>query len=599
LYRKIGRASEKYFLYYVNSEMFRYLVHIVLSVILGLLAGGGGVLFHSLLEFMRFLFEGQSIKHLGGLLGDYYIVLVPVMGALMTASMRAFYPELGREQGVITVIKAIILRKGLIPLRETVFHFFAPIISIGTGAPLGPEGPSARIGSGIGSLMSQVFRLNRNDMVMYTAAGAGAAISAVFNAPIAGVFFGIEVVLLNDLRNRALSALIISSVVADIKSRAFLGNARVFTIPHYSLGDVYAAPFYFGLALFCGILALLYFAMLDSMKSFFSGSSMLRNPLVRILPVALVFGFVLSVYPTLYGIGYSTINDVLNAQIPPADVAFILGFKMVFLVLFLAAGGFGGSFAPSLSLGAFGGYLFAVAANGMFSMNLDPTAFALVGMGGCLSAINSIPLTSILLVFEITNDYKFILPLMLASVISYLVVIYYKKGTVYTLELMNAGIDVSRRGEMDILGRIHVSSIVRRDMETVDYSMPFRKLMDIIINSRYGDVFVVDGRGGLRGIITLKGVRQALLDNDLADLLIAGDLLLEVPAVKEEDPLTVAIQKMKLFEIENIPVVSPDHEGRLVGIITHRDIIHAYERILNDLDDSESITGRGGYSGRP
>ncbi len=282
---------------------------------------------------------------------------------------------------------------------------------------------------------------------------------------------------------------------------------------------------------------------------------------------------------------------MLSNSIPALEVAFLLGLKMIFLILFLHTGAYGGTFAPSLSLGAFGGYIFAEAVNGLLPVYLDPAAFALVGMGGVLAGINSIPITSILLVFEITNDYKFILPLMLVSVISYLVVLYYKKGTVYSLELMHDNIDVSRRGEIDILRKIYVSSILRKDMDTVNYRLPFRKIMDVIINSRYGDVIVVNEKGGLVGIITLKDVRQALMDNDLVDLLIANDLVMDIPAVTEEDPLTVAIQKMRKYEIENIPVISSDHKNTFVGIITHKDIIQTYDRMLEDMDNTESITG--------
>jgi len=575
--------------YYIESEIFRYISHILLSILLGLLAGGGAILFHYLLENMRFLFETRSLKGFRDL-PAYFIIIIPVIGGIITSFMTLFLPEIAAKKGVLTVIKSIILKKGFIPVKETIFHLIAPIISIGTGVPLGPEGPAAKIGSGIGSYMSQKFRLSKNDMIMYTTAGAGAAISAAFNAPIAGVFFGIEVILLNDLKNRALSALIISSVVADILSRAYLGNVRVFTIPHYEVGNVYHYPFYIGLAVLCGITALLYFRMSDGFGFILNEKLKVFNPFLRLLPVTLIFGFVLFRYEELFGIGYNLVNSVLAGQIHIEALIILFMLKVVFLALFIQAGAFGGTFAPSLGIGALLGFAYAVLMNSIFGIHLDPTAFALVGMGGVLSGINCIPLTSILLVFEVTNDYKFILPLMLASILSYLVIIYFKKGNIYAIALMNENIDMSKRGELDILGKINAGMILRKDMDIVDYRMPFRELLRIIINAKYGDVFVVDGERKLLGIITLKDVRQTLLNNDLVDLLIAHDLIVQVPVVSESDPLTHAINKIKQYDIENIPVISDTGENLLSGIITYKDIMQSYNSMLDEASHTEHLT---------
>lgn len=577
--------------YYINSEIFRYISHIILSILLGLFAGGGAILFHYLLENMRFIFVHHSFKEFSELPVHFKIV-IPVLGGIITCFMTLGLPDIAARKGVLSVIKSIILKKGLIPVKETIFHLFAPIISIGTGAPLGPEGPAAKIGSGIGSYMSQVFNLNKDDMVMYTTAGAGAAISAAFNAPIAGVFFGIEVILLNDLKNRALSALIISSVVADILSRAYLGNTRVFLIPHYDTGDIYSYPFYIILAILCGMTALIYFKLSDYFGFLLNEKLKIFNPFLRLIPITLLFGFVLIRYEDLFGIGYNLINDVLSGQIQFRSLMILLVLKILFLVLFIQAGAFGGTFAPSLGIGALLGFLCAIFLNMLFGVHLNPTAFALVGMGGVLSGINCIPLTSILLVFEVTNDYKFILPLMLASIISYLVIVYFKKGNIYTIALMEDNIDMSKRGELDILSKINAGTILQKDMDVVNYRMPFKELLRIIINAKYGDVFVTSDNKQLLGIITLKDVRYALMNNDLADLLIARDLIVEVPVVRESDPLSFAINKIKQYDIENIPVISDMPENKLAGIITYRAIIQSYNRILDEADQTEHLTKR-------
>ena len=570
---------KKYSRLYLKSDLSKYVVHIIASVIIGIAAGFGAILFHYLLEKMRHFFEPGHVHHLFKI-DKSVIIIIPVVGGLLCALMTVLFPIVAREKGVISVIKAIILNNGLIKLRVTLFHLFAPIIAIGTGAPLGPEGPAAKIGSGIGSFMSQVLRFTRDDMMMYTAAGGGAAISAVFNAPITGVFFGIEVILLNDLKNRALSALIIASVVADIVSRSILGNSQVLTIPHYSTGGIAAFPFFMLFGVIAGLVSVFYFVLDERIRVLFDEKLQIANCFVRLIPVSLVFGFILLKYYQLYGIGYNTINDVLAKSIPPADVAVLLVLKILFVSLFLRAGSYGGTFAPSLSIGAFLGFIFAWAVSAATQVSLDPAAFALVGMGGILAGIASAPLTAIMIVFEVTNDYTFILPLMLVSVISYLVTLYYNKGTVYSLELLDEGIDVSKRGEVDILGKIQVNKLMRTDFEQVNYRMPFRKLLDIVMNSRYGDVIVVDDEERLSGIISLRDIRQAIADHDLVGLLIARDLIQPVVPVFENDPVSKAIQNIEEGDLEIIPVVSRESGNRVLGILSHSDITSAYRTLL-------------------
>ncbi len=235
--RKLGER-------YIDSDISWYIYHIFLSTLLGIVAGLSAILFHFLLETTRGFFEPGNFTQFFRA-DRFFLFVIPVIGALIIALLSRLFRRLSSDPGVTGVIKAILLKNGFIPLSKTIFHFIASIVTIGTGAPLGPEGPAAKLGSGVGSVMSQLLRLNKKDMRMYTAAGAGAAISAIFNAPIAGVFFGIEVVLLSDLKNQALSALIISSVVADIISRSVVHSAHVMVIPAYNPGTVSDLPMFF------------------------------------------------------------------------------------------------------------------------------------------------------------------------------------------------------------------------------------------------------------------------------------------------------------------------------------------------------------------
>ena len=573
---------------YADTDISKYISHVFTSILIGLLAGGGAIIFHHVLYITRTFFRPNNFRATFDI-PVLFIILIPVAGAVITSLLTWLYPFIAKEKGVLSVIKAIIIRKGFIPIKETLFHFAAPIISIGTGAPLGPEGPSAKIGSGIGSYMSQLFRHKSNDVIMYTAAGGGAAIAAVFNAPIAGVFFGIEVILLNDLKNRALSALIIAAVTADILSRTILGSEKIFIIPLYSIGNTYTYLFYIILGILCGAVSILYLNFSELVKILFDEKLKIQNPFLRLLPVAFIFGIFLVYQYDLFGIGYIAINKVLQGQMLPLQVLYLLILKIVFLALFLQAGAFGGSFAPALSIGTFLGYLMAITANRYFGTSLDPTAFALVGMGGVLAGINSIPLTSILLVFEVTSDYNFILPLMLVAIISHLAILYHRKGNEYTIALLDENIDVTKKGDLDIFRKMTVASILQTDMDVVDYATPFKDVVRIIMEAKYGDVFVINRHKQLAGVITLKDVRQALLDNDLSDLLIAGDLLIDISPVKEDDSVSLAIQKIREYNIENIPVIKSDKNSEFIGIINHRDIIETYYKTLDDISMSEFL----------
>lgn len=564
---------------YLQTDITRYISHILMSVLIGIIAGLAAVFFHSLLEGMRKLFEFMSTGNALSL-GVDLIFIFPVLGSVIVAAMTLAFPAISREKDVLSVIKAILLRNGNIPLTNTVFHFFAPIISIGSGAPLGPEGPAAKMGSGLGSYASQLLGLKPEDMRMYAAAGAGAAIAAVFNAPIAGVFFGIEVILMNDLKNQALSALIVSAVVADIISRALLGNHHVFIIPAYSTGEIFEYPWFMVLGILCGFLSILFFWLRGVFRHFFTEFLKITNPFIKLIPVSVIFGVVLIYFHQLYGIGYSAINDVLGLRFSLELVLVLLMCKMVFVCLFLEAGSYGGIFAPSLMLGVFLGYSFAGLINLVFGTTLNPITFALVGMGGVLSGINSIPLTAILLVFEVTNDYRFILPLMLVSIIAYLVVVYVNHGTVYSNELLQDGIDITKKGEINLLGKIKVSELKRTSFDSLNFRTPFPRVVDRLINSIYGDVCIVNDRNRLVGVISLNEIRQVIASTDMTDLLIAGDLATRVPIVTDGESVSVAIQKLEEYHLQTIPVVSSASDPVVTGILTHRDILQAYTMLL-------------------
>ena len=557
-------------------DIREYIVQIGMALCIGAIAGLGAMVFHTLIEWMRIAINP---KHFADYLEipSIIIVIIPVIGGLITIGMTKIFPGQAKESGVKSIIRSVMLQNGHIPIVTTLFHLVASAVTLGTGAPLGPEGPSAKIGGGLGSYISTLLRLNSRKKITYTVAGAGAAISAIFNAPIAGVFFGIEVILLNDLKNESLSALVIASVASDMISKTYLGNNSLLQIPVFHI-DITEFPYFLLLAIVCGIISLLFMGLSHNIKKLYKKIKG-DDVIVLLLPVSLLFAFVVFIYNDLFGIGYALINKVLSNHFSINVLIMLLVLKLLFVALYIQTGAYGGLFAPSLVIGVLVGFLFA----SFFSylgVKLDPAGYAIIGMGGILAGLNSIPITAILMVFELTNDYRIILPIMLASVISHLTVTFYNKGTVYELELLEDGLDVSR-SRINILESIQVLSILKKDFQTINARTPLNQTLDKLLDSDSG-LIVIDDNNEYVGIVSINEVRQALLSSNIVELLICQDIVIHVEPLQKIDSAAEALKKMDKHGIDFLAVVE---KNKVVGMVQHRDIISIYNKLVMQLEE--------------
>jgi len=559
-------------------DLKEYILQIGISLLIGTTAGLGAMVFHTLIEWMRFAINPSRFSRYLEI-PSFVMAIVPVIGALMIIGLTRLFPQQASERGVTSVIKSVLLQKIPIPLFTTLFHLLASAVTLGTGAPLGPEGPSAKIGGGLGSYISSLFRLNIRKMTTYTVAGAGAAISAIFNAPIAGVFFGIEVILLNDLKNESLSALVIASVSADMVSKAYLGNVALLQIPKFQV-NTHEVLYFILLAIVCGVVALLFMELSHIIKKFYKKIRE-DDTIAILLPLSLLFAVAVMFYTDIYGIGYELINKVLAKEFSVNILVILFVLKIIFIALYFQTGAYGGLFAPSLCIGILVGYLFASMLS-FFGATLDPVAYALIGMGGMLAGLNSIPITAILMVFELTNDYRIILPVMLASVIAHLTVTYYNKGTIYELELLEEGIDV-RKSRINVLESVTVHSIARKDFQTINAKAPLKFAMDKLIEAETG-LIVVDDNGGYTGILSLNEVRQALLSSDVVELLICQDIVLHVNPCSENNSAAEALRRMDEYGIDFLPVAKGN---KVTAIVLYRDIISMYNKIIVQIEEKQ------------
>lgn len=436
----------------LKFSMPAYTIFSLYAIIIGIVAGLGAVLFHDSLEMLNGFFFEQTAKGLF-FLGTAFVIILPAIGMLLQSFMIKGFPKISKRKGVSHVIKAVSLRGGHISFRTTVFHFIAPAICIGTGGTLGPEGPAAQIGAGLSSKIGEILGLSTNKVKILTAAGSAAAIAAIFNSPLGGVFFALEIVLLNDFQTPTFSALILASVTGSAVSRIFLGNDPRFLFSTPYIGNYSDFYIYIILGMFAGVLSLLFIRYSSILEHSFKFKIYKYLPqwLVMVL-IGLLVGISGYFYKEIFGVGFKAINEILAGTLTWEIVLVLLVLKFLLVPLTLSSGGFGGMFAPSLFLGACFGYLFTFALNSFWGLNLDPTVIILVSMGAVLGGINTIPISSILIIFEMTRNYSFILPLMLAVIVSTTIVQIIIKGSVHAKHLEAEGYKISA-GK---IGRAHV-----------------------------------------------------------------------------------------------------------------------------------------------
>ncbi len=564
-----------------RGEVSEYGSLIAVSVLIGVAVGIAASLFHLAIDGATVFFF-EYLRRPLRFLDRYYVIAIPVLGALLVQLLTASSPRTALQKGVAEVVRAIVRRGGRIAARTTIFHFVAPALCIGSGATVGPEGPAAQVGAGVASLVSQALRLSERKVRIFTAAGAGAAIAAVFNAPIGGVFFAVEIILMNDLQTGILSAVILASVASSVTARTVLGNVHPFEIPTFALGSPLEFAGYLVFGALAGVWSaafIWFYRTSDAVLRWGRG----RIPAyLRLTVVSLLLGLVGCFYPGLFGIGYASINQVLAGHLTLLVVLVLLLGKFVFVPLILNAGGYGGIFAPSIFQGAMLGFLYAGVVNRVFGTALDPTTYTLVGMGAVLGGINAIPLAAVMILFEMANNYAFILPLMAGVVVSHLVARSIVHTTPHHIQLHKRGVYVQLGREVTILRSLHVRDVFRPETNTVPMRAKLSEILEHVLDSPYSSVFVVDDDHHLVGVVRERDLRHALVNFDeLKTILTAADLALkDGTVVHMDDDLHFVMQQFARTELDELPVVSDIDPRRVIGIITRKDVVDAYNRAL-------------------
>jgi CIC family chloride channel protein len=496
----------------------------VMAVFVGLAGGLGAVGFRYLIRVIQTIAYGSSAELLGVVktIPWYGKVWIPALGGLFVGPLVYFLAREAKGHGVPEVMEAVALKGGVIRKRIVFVKSLASAISISSGGSVGREGPIVQIGSAIGSTLGQALKVSADRMRTLVGCGAAAGIAATFNSPIAGSMFALEIVL-GDFGLATFSPIVISAVAATAVSRHFLGDIPAFIVPAYELISAWEFPLYLVLGLFCGAAGVAFTKTLYWVEDRFDD---LKFPEYLKAILGGVFLGVAGLYfPQILGVGYGAIDLALMQKIAGWLMLVLVVVKVLATSITIGSGGSGGIFAPSLFVGAMaGGFFGGVVHHLLPAVTADPGAYSIVGMGAVVAATTHGPLTAILILFEMTGEYKIILPLMLSCIIGSITSGQLLRDSIYTLKLARRGIDIKEGKEVNVLKSILVGDVMSRKVETIAEAMPLEEMADKISKSKYNSFPVLNADHQLVGILSFNDYSDAIFDEDLKHLVVAKDL---------------------------------------------------------------------------
>ncbi len=564
---------------------------LILSVLVGLFTGLVAVTLKNIVHIIQ-EFVSKSSWH------QYYYFVFPVIGILIVVAIKRLFKEPIGE-GIPSTLFAISRRNGFIQSYKMYASVITSAITVGMGGSVGLEGPTVSTGSAIGSNMARMMQLNYKSRILLISCATAGAISSIFNAPIAGIIFTIEIFSL-DLTLASLVPLLLASVSGAVTS-IFITNTNGHII-NYDVAeafDVNHVPAYIGLALLCALTSVYFHKMYFFVEKFFV---FLGKYKLKTIAGGLLLGLIIFLVPPLYGEGYETINALLNGQenqivahslfgehVTNAYwiMAMLLGLvllKVFATALTMGAGGVGGIFAPTLFIGATLGYLYAKAVN-TFQL-FDPISspnFALAGMAGLMAGVLHAPFTAIFMIAEISGGYKLFLPIMITSTLAYLFTKTVTPYSIYTLELARRGDLITHNKDQAILTLMTIEPVIESDFIVVKQSMKLHDLVDVFKQSSRNIYPVVDAENKLVGVLTLDDFKQLLFDKTLYNSISVADLMLAPPAIIDKtDNMADVMQKFQSTGAWNLPVVDKE---KYVGFISKSKLFNAYRRKLIEVSD--------------
>lgn len=562
---------------------------------IGFLCGGASLILDWLIGRMEHIFWGEqhpSIEYLQSL-AWWQILLIPALGGLLVGPVIYFFSRESRGHGVPEVMLAVGRKNGIIRPRVAVVKAIASALTISSGGAAGREGPIIQIGAAIGSSIGQAMKVSRRKMRVFVGCGAAGGIAATFNAPIAGALFAVEVILA-EFGVAQFSPIVISSVIATVVARHTIGTRAVHFAPNYELVNTLELIPYALLGVFCGLISVLFSKVLVFTEEYFEEQKKVPEWLQPAIG-GLGLGMLGIFLPQVFGDGHDAVNLSILNSFPWFLLVLLLFGKIVGTSLSLGSGGSGGVFSPALFIGAMAGALVGQGVAALFGASAgSPGGYALVGMAGMVAGTMHAPITAILIIFEVTNNYSVILPLMTVSIISIVVSSMLQKENIYTVKMAKSGIQLFQKRTLNFLRDYRVKERIRDDYETVGSTETVDRLVERLMDTEKSHFYVIDDENCLRGVLELDDLGRVLTQHQgLEHILLAEDIAEEgLPVLLADEPLSHAMTQFERSGTAELPVVNNREKPKLIGILKYSDILAVYNRVMMNEDPADNFAER-------
>ena len=578
---------------HVSDKMFL----LILAFLVGLLAAVAAYVLHHCINIIVALLTGQFTNDSV----NWLYLVYPVIGIYLTSLFVRYIVRDNISHGITRILYAISSNKSRLKSHNTWSSVIASAITIGFGGSVGAEAPIVLTGSAIGSNLGQLFRMDRKTLMTLVGCGAAGAIAGIFKAPIAGLVFTLEVLLI-DMTMSTLLPILVSCVTATCFTYILSGDAALFTFHLDNSWNMQRIPACLLLGIFCGLMSLYFIRTMSFAEGIFARFK--DKPLVKLAIGGSMLSLLIFLFPSLYGEGYHSINLLLNGK-TEADWSQILNNSLFaghqsMLIVYVAmvlltkvfatsatngGGGCGGTFAPSLFVGCFSGFIFSRLWN-IYEVGVyvPEKNFALMGMAGVMSGVMHAPLTGIFLIAELTGGYSLLLPLMIVSVSSYLTIIIFEPHSIYGSRLAKEGKLLTHHTDNAALTLMNLESVIERDFMAVSPDMRLGQIVNKISRSRSAILPVTDATGMLLGEIDIMNIRKVMFRMELYNHFLASQLMQEPAAIlRESAPMTSVMRTFETTRADWLPVVSSD--GLLIGYISRQRLYTLYRKMVHDISE--------------
>lgn len=580
-----------------NNHVSERQMTLILAFLIGFFASVAAFILHSIIKEIQWLLTSKFTLESY----NWLYLLFPVIGILITMLFVKYVVKDNISHGITRILYAISTKRSHLKAHNCWSSVIASAITIGFGGSVGAEAPIVLTGSAIGSNLGQLFRMDNKTLMLLVGCGAAAAIAGIFKAPIAGLVFTLEVLMV-DLSMASLLPILISCVTATCFTYIFVGSDSLFTFFLDDKWTIERIPACILLGVACGLVSLYFIRAMGMCENMFS--RMKDKPYTRLLTGGVILSSLIFLFPVLYGEGNNAINILLNGE-TGADWEKLLNNSLFYghgnlLILYIAlviltkvfatsatngAGGCGGTFAPSLFIGGFSGFLFARLWNiNVIGVHLPEKNFTLLGMAGVMAGVMHAPLTGIFLIAEITNGYSLFMPLIIVGICAVMTISIFEPHSIYAMRLAKEGKLITHHTDKAALTLMSLDSVIEKDFVSVNADMSLGQLVNVISKSNTSFIPVLDNAGILLGEIDITKIRHIMFRTELYNRFTVSQIMTPVEAkLLLNDSMG---NVMKTFEKENtsyLPVV--DINNQLIGFISRTRVFSMYRKMVSDLSD--------------